>query len=97
MFAKVRVPVLGMIENMSFYCCPNCGHRAEIFRHGGAETTAANLDIPFLGAVPLDAAVCDSGEAGAPMVLTAPTSAPAKAFAAAAQSIWAQITRADAA
>ena len=97
MFEKVHVPILGMVENMSFYCCPNCGQRSEIFSHGGAETAAANLDIPFLGAVPLDPNVCDSGEEGSPIVLSHPQSAPAQAFIAAAQTIWAQISQTKAA
>ena len=53
MFERVNVPVLGLVENMSFFCCPNCGHRAEIFGHGGARLEAARLGTDFLGEVPL--------------------------------------------
>ena len=53
MFEKTKVPVLGLVENMSFYCCPNCGHRADIFGHGGAKAEAARLGTEFLGEIPL--------------------------------------------
>ena len=53
MFERVRVPVLGLVENMSVFCCPNCGHRAEIFGHGGARRESERLGAPFLGEVPL--------------------------------------------
>lgn len=96
MFAKMQTPVLGMIENMSFYCCPQCGHRDNVFRTGGAEQTAATLDIPFLGAVPLDAAVCDASETGAPITLSAPTSTAAKVFLAVAAGIAGDIRQARA-
>jgi ATP-binding protein involved in chromosome partitioning len=91
MFAKMNTPILGMIENMSFYCCENCGHRADIFKTGGAETSAAQLGIPFLGAVPLDGAVCDSSERGTPIVISAPQSTAAQVFRAAAAHIYGQI------
>ena len=57
MFVKVNVPVLGIVENMSYYLCPECGHRAEIFKHGGGRRTAEKLKVPFLGEIPLDAAI----------------------------------------
>jgi ATP-binding protein involved in chromosome partitioning len=67
MFAKTRVPVLGLVENMSTYVCPSCGHEAHIFGHGGARAEAARLGLPFLGEIPLDLAVRVSGDAGAPV------------------------------
>lgn len=88
MFQKTNVPVWGMVENMSFYCCPNCGERAEIFHSGGTARTAEKLGLPFLGAVPLDAAVCDSGEDGTPIVLAAPDSPAGQAFRAIAEAIF---------
>jgi Mrp family chromosome partitioning ATPase len=54
MFQKVSVPLLGIIENMSFYVCPQCGHLREIFKHGGGRRTAEKLKVPFLGEIPLD-------------------------------------------
>jgi ATP-binding protein involved in chromosome partitioning len=80
MFEKVHVPILGLIENMSFFVCPHCGGRSEIFGHGGAREEAARMDVPFLGAVPLLAAVRASGDAGLPIVLSAPDSEAAVAF-----------------
>ena len=91
MFEKMSTPILGMIENMSFYCCENCGHRADIFKHGGAEKSAAQLGIPFLGAVPLETAICDSSEAGTPIVISDPTGKAAEVFKAAAAQILRQI------
>lgn len=68
MFSKVQVPILGLIENMSYFACPSCGHRAEIFRHGGAAREAARLDVPFLGEIPLDPDVVMGGDQGRPIV-----------------------------
>lgn len=80
MFQKVDVPVLGVIENMSSYLCPNCGHREAIFKAGGGQRTAEALGVPFLGEIPIDAAVVISGDAGTPIVVSKPDSAVAKAF-----------------
>jgi ATP-binding protein involved in chromosome partitioning len=67
MFAKLKTPVLGLIENMSTYVCPNCGHEAHIFGHGGVATEAAKLDLPFLGEIPLSLDVRLAGDAGTPI------------------------------
>jgi ATP-binding protein involved in chromosome partitioning len=67
MFVKLRTPVLGLIENMSTYICPNCGHEAHIFGHGGVEAEAAKLGLPFLGAIPLSLDVRVAGDAGRPI------------------------------
>ncbi len=69
MFRTLKVPVLGLVENMSFYICPSCGSRDEIFGHGGAETWASEHEIPFLGRVPLHAQVRAGGDAGLPALL----------------------------
>src|SRR5271166_3167580 len=79
MFERVRVPVLGLVENMSFFCCPNCGHRAEIFGHGGARLESERLGTPFLGEVPLLLDIRSSGDAGTPIAAAAPDSDGAKA------------------
>ncbi|HTZ69340.1 MAG TPA: Mrp/NBP35 family ATP-binding protein, partial [Acetobacteraceae bacterium] len=80
MFQKVGVKILGIVENMSYFHCPHCGERTDIFGHGGAEAEAAKLGVPFLGAVPLLADVRASGDAGRPIVAAAPASAAAKEF-----------------
>lgn len=69
MFVKLKTPVLGLIENMSSYVCPNCGHEAHIFGHGGVRAEAARLDLPFLGEIPLSLAVREAGDAGRPIAL----------------------------
>jgi ATP-binding protein involved in chromosome partitioning len=68
MFEAVNVPVLGIIENMSFFLCPHCGKQTDIFSSGGGERCAADLKIPFLGPIPLDATVRECGDAGKPIV-----------------------------
>ncbi|ETX30301.1 Mrp/NBP35 family ATP-binding protein [Roseivivax isoporae] len=80
MFKKTSTPVLGMIENMSTYICPNCGHEAHLFGHGGARAEAEKLGLPFLGAVPLDLDIRLAGDGGAPIVAIKPESPQAKAF-----------------
>jgi ATP-binding protein involved in chromosome partitioning len=87
MFAQVNVPVLGIVENMSYFCCPNCGHRAEIFGHGGARAEAAKIGVPFLGEIPLELAVRESGDAGVPVIVSAPMSAAGLALGALGQSV----------
>lgn len=67
MYEKLGVEPLGIIENMSYYICPHCGNRDEIFSHGGAEKAAADLNVPFLGAIPLNIAIRKNGDAGEPM------------------------------
>lgn len=80
MFGKLEVPVLGLVENMSYYCCPNCSHRDDIFHHGGATAAAKALNLTVLGEIPLNSAVRRAGDAGVPLVLHEPTSAPGKAL-----------------
>jgi ATP-binding protein involved in chromosome partitioning len=80
MFQKVNVPLLGIIENMSFYVCGHCGERTEIFSHGGGERAAEKLGIPFLGRIPIDPAIRVGGDTGNPIVIAAPDSPQAKAF-----------------
>ncbi len=91
MFERVHVPVLGLVENMSYYCCPNCGHRAELFGHGGARAEAARLGTTFLGEVPLVLEVRTASDAGTPIVAAAPESDSAKAFRAVADAVWAKL------
>jgi ATP-binding protein involved in chromosome partitioning len=70
MFEKVGVPVLGLVENMSLFVCPNCGHEAHLFGHGGARDEAAKLGVAFLGEVPLLMDIRSAGDAGTPVVLS---------------------------
>ena len=67
MFAKLKAPVLGLIENMSMFICPNCGHEAHVFGHGGVRDEAENLGLPFLGEIPLDLDIRLSGDSGTPI------------------------------
>ena len=67
MFQKLKTPVLGLIENMSTYICPNCGHEAHLFGHGGVAAEALKQDLPFLGELPLDLSVRVAGDAGTPI------------------------------
>jgi ATP-binding protein involved in chromosome partitioning len=80
MFRKVEIPILGVVENMSYYVCPACGHNDEIFARGGGKTLARELGTLFLGEVPIDAKVRHGGDAGRPVVVGAPESEHAKIF-----------------
>jgi ATP-binding protein involved in chromosome partitioning len=91
MFRKVEVPVLGMIENMSYFACPNCGHRSEIFSHGGAHKEAERLGIDFLGEVPLDIEIRETSDGGHPIVVSKPDSENAKVFREIGQRVWAKL------
>jgi ATP-binding protein involved in chromosome partitioning len=93
MFERVRVPVLGLVENMSFFCCPNCGHRAEIFGHGGARAEAQRQQTEFLGEVPLLLDIRAASDAGTPIVAAAPDGAAAQAFGVIAERVWAKVER----
>lgn len=88
MFRKVEVPVLGFIENMSYYVCPSCGHREEVFSHGGAKKTAEELGADFLGEIPLDIKIRETSDAGTPIVVSDPEGDHAKAYTAIAQQVW---------
>ena len=88
MFEKTRVPVLGIVENMSTFCCPNCGHSTELFGHGGARREAEALGVPFLGEIPLLLDIRTTSDAGTPICASAPDSPAAQAFAAIARKVW---------
>lgn len=87
MFRRVDVPVLGIIENMSYFLCPHCGERSEIFGHGGARQEADKLGVPFLGEVPLHLDIRMAGDGGTPIVAADPTGPHAEAFAAIASKV----------
>ena len=91
MFRKVNVPVLGIVENMSYFICRHCGEREEIFGHGGGKKTAEMLGVPFLGEVPIDPKVVLGGDSGQPIVIMDPNSAAAQAFMSLARQVVDQV------
>ncbi|MGH6815644.1 MAG: P-loop NTPase, partial [Hyphomicrobiaceae bacterium] len=91
MFRKVDVPVLGLIENMSYFMCPSCGARSDIFGHGGAMREAEKLGIPFLGGVPLHMEIREKSDAGQPIVATHPDSPLAQIYRDIAAKAWSEV------
>jgi ATP-binding protein involved in chromosome partitioning len=91
MFEKVKVPILGIIENMSAFLCPHCGETTEIFRAGGGRREADRLGVPLLGEIPIDPRIPIGGDLGNPIVAQSPDSVPGRAFMAAAQALLAQL------
>ena len=91
MFRKVDVPVLGIVENMSYFCCPNCGHRTDIFSHGGARKEAAALGLDFLGEVPLDIVIRETSDQGQPIVVSQPESEHSKVYREIARKVWEKV------
>lgn len=92
MFRKVDVPVLGIIENMSMFVCPNCGHESHIFSHGGARREAEKLGMEFLGELPLDIEIRETSDGGRPIVVSNPDAAQAKAYSAIAARVWEKVS-----
>lgn len=80
MFTRVNVPVLGVVENMSYFLCPSCGNRSDIFGHGGAFKEAERLGVPFLGEVPLHMTIREKSDSGLPVVATEPDGPHAKIY-----------------
>ena len=91
MFRKVDVPILGIVENMSYFLCPHCGERSEVFGHGGARSEAARLNVPFLGEIPLALAIREHSDDGTPIVVSDPRGAYAGAYQAIARSVLAAL------
>lgn len=91
MFKKVEVPILGIVENMSYFICPECGHRSDIFAHGGARHEAERLGVPFLGEVPLAMPIRETSDSGRPIVASDPDSAHAKAYLMIARQVMASL------
>ena len=94
MFRKVDVPVLGLVENMSYFNCPHCGERSDIFSHGGAKSEAERLGMDFLGEIPLHISIRETSDAGNPIVVSEPDGEHAKAYCAIADKVWESIGRA---
>jgi len=92
MFQRVNVPILGVVENMSYFLCPNCGTRSDIFGHGGARHEAERLKVPFLGEIPLDMSIRETSDSGLPIVATQPDSAHARIYRSIAENIRTALT-----
>ena len=91
MFQRVNVPVLGVVENMSYFLCPHCGTRSDIFSHGGARHEAERLGVPFLGEVPLHMTIREKSDSGLPVVATEPDGEHAKIYRDIAAKVLAQL------
>lgn len=87
MFEKTGVPILGVVENMSFFLCPHCGGRTEIFGHGGAKEACEAMKLPFLGHIPLQMELRESADAGTPIVVSSPDSVTARAITGVAKAV----------
>ena len=92
MFRKVAVPVLGIVENMSYFLCPKCGDRSEIFGHGGAREEAEKLGVPFLGEVPLHLDIRTTSDSGRPIVIDQPDSPHTQVYKNIAGRVWKQLS-----
>ena len=90
MFRKVDIPVLGVVENMSYFVCPHCGGRSDVFTHGGARRAAEEMGVDFLGELPLDMAIRAGADGGRPIVATDPDGPHAAAYRAIADAVWAK-------
>jgi len=95
MFKKVNVPLLGVVENMSYFVCGHCGERTEIFSFGGGEQAAKKFEIPFLGRIPLDPAIREGGDQGSPIVVKNPESPQTQAFIQIARTLVSQLKQAE--
>ena len=91
MFQQVNVPILGIVENMSYFNCPHCGERTDIFTTGGGKRASEALGVPFVGALPIDPAVCLAGDQGTPIVRQEPDSQQTEAFRRVAETLRASI------
>jgi ATP-binding protein involved in chromosome partitioning len=92
MYEKLSIPTIGVVENMSFFACPNCHHESDIFGHGGGETLAAEHKVPFLGRLPVYQPIREGGDNGIPLVVSEPASTAARAFTHLAQRTAAQVS-----
>jgi ATP-binding protein involved in chromosome partitioning len=95
MFKQVNVPVLGIIENMSYFVCPHCNKTSEIFSHGGGEKTSEKYNVPLLGKIPIDMAIREGGDKGEPIVVSDPSSGHSLAFVKISESVASSISVLD--
>jgi ATP-binding protein involved in chromosome partitioning len=92
MFQQTRVPILGIVENMSYYICPHCDSRDYIFGEGGGKRAALELGIPFFGEVPLDVAIRKQSDIGSPIVVAMPDAPSSKVLREIAQKVAQQVS-----
>jgi ATP-binding protein involved in chromosome partitioning len=92
MYEKLNIPALGVVENMSYYACTNCHHEADIFGHGGGETLASAMGVPFLGRLPIYQPIREGSDTGVPLVFAEPNSPAGRAFTTVAERTAAQIS-----
>ncbi|MFQ5737335.1 MAG: iron-sulfur cluster carrier protein ApbC [Thermodesulfobacteriota bacterium] len=95
MFHEVKVPVLGIVENMSFFVCPHCNEKSEIFSHGGGEKTSEKYNVPLLGKIPIDMSIRECGDRGMPIVEAEPDSAHSEAFKSIASAVASKVSIVD--
>jgi ATP-binding protein involved in chromosome partitioning len=91
MFEKVKVPVLGLVENMAVHVCSHCGHAEHVFGQGGGGRMAAQYGVPLLGSLPLELSIREQGDLGVPVVVSAPDSAAARAYRETARAMAARL------
>jgi ATP-binding protein involved in chromosome partitioning len=96
MFERLGVPILGVIENMSYFLCPHCNEKTEIFSANGGKNTSEQFSVAFLGQIPLDAEVCTAGDLGVPIVAGNPESPQSEAFSDAAKELVTVLEKSDA-
>ena len=92
MYQKLNIPTLGVVENMSYYACPNCHHETDLFGHGGGEGLARDMNVPFLGRLPVYQPIREGGDAGVPLVISEPGTTAARAFLTVAERTAAQVS-----
>jgi ATP-binding protein involved in chromosome partitioning len=92
MFNQVKVPILGLVENMSYFLCPQCNHRTDIFSHGGARIEAERYQVEFLGEIPIDIAIRESSDGGHPIVISQPDGPHATAYRSIARRLWEKLS-----
>ena len=92
MYQKLNIPPIGVVENMSYYACPNCHHEADIFGHGGGEGLATAMTLPFLGRLPVYQPIREGSDIGVPLLISEPDSPASRAFIAAAEQMAAQVS-----
>jgi ATP-binding protein involved in chromosome partitioning len=92
MYQKLNIQPIGLVENMSYYACTNCHHEANIFGHGGGEALAAEMDVPFLGRLPIYQPIREGSDSGVPLVASEPDSPAGRAFVHVAEGTGAQLS-----